>query len=80
MRRPIPLCLLWLAVSAPTGCVWFSDLTEDEEAPIREAPAEPAPFRLQAEYDFPGSKAASDSGHAALAQGLTAAAIDCKPH
>jgi tetratricopeptide (TPR) repeat protein len=78
MRRLILLCLLSAVAAAPGGCVWFSDLTSEEPETPRpvETPVEPAPYRLQAEYDFPGSIAAAEAGHAALAAGHTAAAIE----
>jgi hypothetical protein len=87
MRHPIPILVLrmtlpWLAAATLTGCFWFSDITEVAEegeeqpaAPIVDTTPPPAPYRLQAEYDFPGSQAAAQAGHAALAQGLPAPAI-----
>jgi hypothetical protein len=90
MRHPIPtpvlrlavlrLTLVSLAAATLTGCFWFSDIAEDEDqAPVADTTdttPPPAPYRLQAEYDFPGSQAAAEAGHAALAQGLTAPAIE----
>jgi len=78
MQRLIPVSVLCLVLAVLSGCFYLSDLTEDEEEapPIVDTTPPPAPFTPQTSYDFPGSKAASDAGHAALAQGQTAAAIE----
>lgn len=79
MRRLLSICLLSATVAAAataSGCVYFSDLTEEAAAPIEDVPTPPAPYRLRAEYDFPGSQTAAQAGHAALAAGQSAAAIE----
>ncbi|MGF1625494.1 MAG: tetratricopeptide repeat protein [Alphaproteobacteria bacterium] len=77
MQRLFLVPVLCLTLALP-GCIYLSDLTDDEEEapPIVDTTPPPAPFTPQASYDFPGSKAASDAGHATLAQGQTAAAIE----
>lgn len=78
MRSLIPALVVAANLILSTGCVWFSDLTsEADDAPVAvDTTPPPAPYTAQASYDFPGSKAASDAGNTALAQGLPSSAVE----
>ena len=71
MIRTVCSSLMLIATTGLAGCVWFSDLTEDEpeSAQIVDEPAVPAPYTPTGEYDFVGSRAAAQAGDAAYAAG-----------